>query len=221
MLYIVSTPIGNLEDITLRALRILKEVDYIVCEDTRKILKLLKRYSLKKPLVSFHNYNERSRTRKVIEDLKQGKAIALVSEAGTPTIADPGYYLIRECRKHNLALTILPGPCSIVSALTLSSLPHNEFFFCGFLPKKEKVREQYLKNIASYSCAIVIFAPPHSLLKILNEIRKNMGNRKITVARELTKKFEEVREGEVDKEIEYFSKKKPKGEFVLIVEGLK
>ncbi|MCM8819414.1 MAG: 16S rRNA (cytidine(1402)-2'-O)-methyltransferase [Candidatus Omnitrophica bacterium] len=220
MLYIVSTPIGNLEDITLRALKILSEVDFILAEDTRKAGLLLKHFNIKKPLVSFYEHNEVKKIPWVIEQLKQEKHIALVSNAGTPTISDPGYKLICACRKEKLPITAIPGPCSLISAVALSSLPKDKFIFLGYLPKKRQAKLKLFHKMKEMNFTFVFFESPLRLLDTLLNLKEEFGNRKVTVAKELTKKFEEVIEVNIDEAIEYFKKDKPRGEFTILVERL-
>ena len=219
MLYIVATPIGNLEEISLRAIRILKEVDLVLCEDTRKSGFLLKRLEIKKPLISFFEHNEVKKIPQVIEELKKGKRMALVSSAGTPTISDPGYKLIRACRKESIPVTSIPGPSSIVNALSLSSIAHEKFVFMGYLPRKSSQRQKLFEEIKSWDLAVVFFESPYRLNKSLVDLKSAFGNRKVAVVREMTKKFEEAKEGGLDEGLSHFSSKKPKGEVVVIVSG--
>jgi 16S rRNA (cytidine1402-2'-O)-methyltransferase len=219
MLYIVATPIGNLEDITLRALRILKEVDFILAEDTRKAGFLLNHFGIKKPLHSFYEYNELKKIPWIIEELKKGKHIALVSSAGTPTISDPGYKLLRACRKESLPLTSLPGPSSITNALALTAIPHEKFVFLGYVPRKGGERARLFGRLKSLSGALVFFESPFRVLSTLHSLRESFGNRRIAIMREMTKKFEEVLELDVEVAIRHFEKTKPKGEFTLILDN--
>jgi len=218
MLYIVATPIGNAEDITLRALRVLKEADFILAEDTRKTHLLLKRFDINKKLVSFYEHNEVKKIPWVIEELKQGANIALVSNAGTPAISDPGYKLIRECRKESLAVTALPGPSSVINAVTLSSIPHEKFIFLGYMPRKKTARKKILEKVKEADAAVILLESPYRLLSALKDIKEALGSRKIAFAREMTKKFEEVLELDTESALEYFQKNKPRGEFTLIVD---
>jgi len=220
MLYLVAIPIGNLEDITFRAVRILKEVDLVLCEDTRKTGFLLKHLGVKKKLVSFFEHSEVKKIPWVVDELAQGKNIALVSSAGTPTISDPGYRLVRECQRLSLAVTSLPGPSSVVNALSLSSIPHEKFIFLGYIPRKTNQCKQLLNRVKDWGLTVVFFESPYRLIKSLRIIKEVLGNRKVAIAREMTKKFEEVKEAEVEEALAYFSNKKPKGEVVLIVSGV-
>ena len=221
MLYIVATPIGNLEDITLRASRILGEVDLILAEDTRKTGVLLKRLNIKKDLVSFYEHNEIRKIPLVIEELKKGRDIALVSSAGTPTISDPGYKLIRTCREEGIPFTSLPGPNSIINCLALSSIPHDKFVFLGYMPRKRNAKKKLLEKVKEWGLALVFLESPYRVLKSLGLIKEVLGEVRVVVAREMTKKFEEVLELGVEEAIEHFSKKEPKGEFVMAVDNRK
>ncbi|MDD4182416.1 MAG: 16S rRNA (cytidine(1402)-2'-O)-methyltransferase [Candidatus Omnitrophica bacterium] len=219
MLYIVATPIGNLEDITLRAIRILKEADLVLAEDTRKTGFLLSHFGIKKPLVSFFEHSEIKKIPWVIEELKSGKNIALVSDAGTPTLSDPGYKLVRECRKEKLPIAVIPGASSITAALASTSIPHDKFIFLGYLPRKHNERVRLFEKLRGLEAAIVFFESPFRVLASLQDLKEITGNVKIALARELTKKFEEVFESTIDEAILHFTKSKPKGEFVVILDG--
>ncbi len=219
MLYVVATPIGNLEDITLRAIRILGEVDLILAEDTRKTGLLLKRLGIKKDLFSFYEHNELKKIPQIIERLKQGKNIALVSSAGTPTISDPGYKLIKTCRQEHLPITSLPGPSSIINCLALTSLPHDKFAFLGYLPRKPSARRKLFKKVKEWELALVFFESPYRVAASLKAIAEILGSRRVAIGREMTKKFEEVLELEVEEAINHFSQKQPKGEFVLAIDN--
>ncbi|MCP4653444.1 MAG: 16S rRNA (cytidine(1402)-2'-O)-methyltransferase [Candidatus Omnitrophica bacterium] len=219
MIYLIATPIGNLEDVTLRALRVLREVDFILAEDTRKTGVLLKHYSIDQPMYSFHDHNEQSKIPRIIKELKSGKNAALVSSAGAPTISDPGYKLVRECKKQNLHVTSLPGPSSVINALTLSAVAHDKFAFLGYFPRKAGDRRRLLEKTKEWGCAIVFFESPHRIFSCLSEVNKILGNREITIAREMTKKFEEVLETTIEEAIEHFKDKKPKGELTIVIKG--
>lgn len=217
MLYIAATPIGNLEDITLRVVRILGEVDFILAEDTRKTGLLLKRLGIKKNLISFYEHNEFKKIPQVIEQLKQGKNIALVSSAGTPTISDPGYKLIKACRREQLPITSLPGPSSIINCLALTSLPHDKFIFLGYLPRKSGARKKIFNQIKEWGLTFIFLESPYRVVASLKIIAEIFDSCQIAIGREMTKKFEEFIELEVKEAIKYFSQKNPKGEFVLAV----
>ena len=218
MLYVIATPIGNLEDITLRAIRILGEVELILAEDTRKTGLLLKRLNIKKNLFSFYEHNEIRKIPLVIEELKKGRNIALVSNAGTPTISDPGYKLIKACREEGISITSLPGPNSIINCLALSSIPHDKFAFLGYMPRKKNAQKKLLERVRKWDLTLVFFESPYRILKSLKLIREVLGEVRVVIAREMTKKFEEVLEVEVDEAIDHFSKKEPKGEFVIAID---
>ena len=217
MLYIVSTPIGNLKDITLRALETLKNVDLIACEDTRRTKILLDHYQIKKPLISYYSYNKIQRADKILDLLKQNKAIALVSEAGTPGVSDPGTYLINMAIEHKISFTIIPGPTALIAGLVLSGFDSNRFVFEGFLPVKSGARRKKLEDLAGQKRTVVLYEAPHRIVKLLQEILEVFGDREIACARELTKKFEEVKRDKVSELLTYFQHTKPRGEFVVAI----
>jgi len=218
-LYIVPTPIGNLEDITLRALSVLKSVDLILAEDTRTSSFLLKHFNIDKPLRSNHQHNEHKILEELIELISAGKNIALISDAGTPVISDPGFLLIRECIKNELPVETLPGPTAFVPALVNSGLPCDSFIFAGFLPQK-KGRQTKLISFKEENKTMIFYESPFRLLKALEEFKEYFGaNRKVSVSRELTKMFEETFRGTVEEAITYFNLKPVKGEIVIVVEG--
>ncbi len=220
MLYLVPTPIGNLEDITLRALRVLKEVDLIAAEDTRTAGKLLAHFDIDAATTSYHDHNERSQAPKLITRMKAGQTIALISEAGSPGISDPGFYLVRACVEAGIAVEPLPGPTSFVPALTASALPSDRFVFEGFLPKK-KGRQTRLRTLADEPRTIVVFESPYRLVRTLGDLGEHFGaDRRVVVARELTKKFEEFQRGTLEEVRSYFAQQnKVRGEIVIIVAG--
>jgi 16S rRNA (cytidine1402-2'-O)-methyltransferase len=216
-LYLVPTPIGNLEDMTYRAVNILNSVDVILAEDTRTSGKLLKHYDIKKPLQSFHIHNEHKKVEQVIEDLKAGKIMALISDAGTPGISDPGFLLAREALKHNIKLESLPGATALIPALIKSGFPNDRFIFEGFLPHK-KGRKTRIENLIAEQRTIIFYESPHRLLKTLKQLADAMGeDRMASVSRELTKLFEETITDTLKELIEHFEKTPPKGEIVLIL----
>ena len=217
-LYLVSTPIGNLEDITLRALRILKEVDIIAAEDTRRTGLLLNHFQIKKTLERYHDHNKTRKTPVLIDYLNRGISIAVVSDAGTPGISDPAFYLVREAIVHDISVVPIPGPTAAISALTASGLPTDRFVFEGFLPHK-KGRKTKLDRLTNEQRTIILYEAPHRLLKTLQDLLDILGDRSIAVCRELTKKFEEIVRGPVSKIISLFSETTIRGEFVLIIEG--
>ena len=220
MLYVVATPIGNLGDITLRALEILKDVDLIAAEDTRHSGILLKHYQIKKPLISYHEHNEAMRTAQLIERLAVGEKIALITDAGTPGLSDPGARLIRECIKRELPFTIIPGPSSIATALVGSGFSAERFFFGGFLPNKSGQRERELRvAVAAREETSIYFESPYRLTKTLKALIDIMPDRQLCVARELTKKFEEFRRGTPAELLIHYEAHPPKGEIVLVISG--
>ena len=220
ILYLIATPIGNLGDITLRAIEILKKVDYVLCEDTRVTGKLLNNYEIAKKMVSFNDFSEETKTPNVIGDLLSGKIVALVSDAGTPLISDPGYKLVRECIHQGIAIEFIPGSSSVIAALTISGLPPDKFIFVGYLPKKDLKRRKFLEDLKKsreiIKSTIIAFESPYRLLKTLESVKEVFGDVDITVCRELTKIHEEVRRETVSQSITHFSKNVPKGEFVIL-----
>ena len=216
MLYIVSTPIGNLSDITYRAVEVLKSVDLIACEDTRKTKILTSAYGITTPLTSYYEYNKIAKGDYLIKLLREGKRIALVSDAGTPGISDPGFNLIRSALDAGIKVISIPGPTAIISALSLSGFPTHNFFFEGFLPIKSGGRKKRLEWLKGLEATIVVYESPHRLLKTLGDMREVLGDRKIALVREVTKKFEEVIQATPEELIKIFEARKPRGEFVLI-----
>ncbi|MFH1284829.1 MAG: 16S rRNA (cytidine(1402)-2'-O)-methyltransferase [Candidatus Peregrinibacteria bacterium] len=216
MLYIVSTPIGNLEDITLRAIRTLKEVDYIAAEDTRHTKILLQKYDINTQMLSYHSYSSDTKLRHIIDLLKEGKNVALVSDAGTPGISDPAYALISAAISEGIRVSPVPGASSLLAALVMSGLPMNQFLYLGFLPLKHG-RQTLLKSLADEKRTIVIFEAPHRLIKTLTNLKEFLGERQIAVCREITKIYEEAFRGTIAEALEHFTQKPPKGEFVLVV----
>ena len=219
MLYIVATPIGNLEDITLRALRMLGEVDFILAEDTRKTGILLKRFKIKKKLVSFLEHNERKKTDWVISELKKGKKIALVSSAGTPSISDPGYILIEECIKQSIKVSSVPGPSAATNALVVSGLPRDKFLFLGFLPRKKGKKTKALKEAGQIKCTIVIFESPFRVKKTIAKAKEVFTDKRVVLVREMTKMHEETVKGSFSEIEEKVKDKNVKGECVLVIDN--
>ena len=216
-LYVVPTPIGNLEDITLRALRILKEVDFILAEDTRTTGQLLKHYDISNQLVAHHIHNEHKTLESMIDRIKASKSVALVSDAGTPSVSDPGFLLIRECIKNGIEVTCLPGPSAIIPAIVGSGFPNDSFVFEGFLPHK-KGRQTRWKMIAEESRSIVLYESPHRLIKALKEIIEYLEpERQICVAREISKMYETFHRGTAQELLTYFEETPPKGEIVIVI----
>ncbi len=217
MLYIVATPIGNLKDITLRAIEVLKSVDLVACEDTRHTKILLNHYNIKTPTTSFFQHNRFIKAEYLLGLLKEGKSVALVSDAGTPGILDPGYNLINLAIKNNIALTSIPGPAAFVNALVLSGKPGHKFIFEGFLPNKPISRRNRLKELRGLKHTLIFYESCHRILATLEDMQSIFGDREIAVAREMTKKFEEIKRGKISLIIEHFKVQKTRGEFVIIL----
>ena len=218
-LYIVGTPIGNLEDITLRALRILKEVDVIAAEDTRHTVKLLNHFELKKHLLAYHQHNEQSGSEKLLELLAEGKDIALVSDAGMPVISDPGSVIVSRCNEAGIPVEVVPGPNAGLCALVLSGIDARAFTFMGFLGKQNKEIRGGIEKIAASENTVILYETPHRLVKILEAMVQVIPDRKMSISREITKKYEETRMGTVQEHLDWYSENPPKGEFVLVIEG--
>lgn len=217
MLYIVSTPIGNLKDITLRAIETLKSVDLIAAEDTRHTKILCNEYSITTPLTSYFEHNERSKSEYLVKLLTEGKNIALVTDAGTPGISDPGYRVVKAAKEAGVPITVIPGATAMIAALSLSALPTDRFVFEGFLPPKDVGREKRLEALKEEDRTIIFYESPHRVEKTLRSIAKVLNNPVVTCAREITKKFEEVKEGPALSLAEEFIKKDPRGEFVIVL----
>lgn len=217
-LYLVSTPIGNLADISFRAIHILKSVDIIAAEDTRTSRVLFDKYDIKSNAVSYHSYNQQKKTPQIVSFLNSGKSVALISDAGTPGISDPAYNLVQQCKIENIRVIPIPGASALLAALVSSGLPTNKFVFEGFLPLK-KGRKTRLTLLAEEERTLILYESPHRLLKTVKELNEFMGERTCSVAREITKKFEEIYSGSFSQIMSYFSEKKPRGEFVLVIEG--
>ncbi len=218
-LYLCATPIGNLEDITFRVLRTLKEVDLIGAEDTRHSIKLLNHFGIKTPMTSYHEYNKVEKAKYLVSLLQEGKNIALITDAGTPGISDPGEELVRQCYEAGIEVSSLPGPAACITALTMSGMATRRFAFEAFLPSDKKERAMVLAELAEETRTIVLYEAPHHLLRTLEELREQIGNRRITICRELTKKYEEAKQSFIDDMIDHYSLNEPKGEFVLVIEG--
>lgn len=217
MLYIVATPIGNLSDISFRAVKVLQECHYILCEDTRHSLPLLAHYSIVKPLKSFHKFCEASKQEAIIHDLLQGNTIALISDAGTPGISDPGSKLIQACKEKDIPVVPIPGPCAAITALSGSGLDMDRFQFCGFLPKKSQELRRTLQEILPYPGTTICYESPNRLLEVLAILHELAPQRLLVVARELTKKFEEIRRGTAECLLDYWKIHPLKGEIVLMI----
>lgn len=215
--FIVSTPIGNIKDITLRALEVLSAVDIIACEDTRHTGRLLAHYEIKKPLISYFDHNKIKRAPEIISKLKAGKKIALVTDAGTPGISDPGYYVIKKVIDENIPFTVVPGPSALVAGLVASGRPPDKFIFEGYLPRKQGGRRKRLQQLLKEERTVVLYESCHRIIKMLEDIEQLSPDKKICCCRELTKKFEEVVEDTPANLISRFKQKKPKGEFVVVL----
>lgn len=218
-LYLCATPIGNLEDITLRVLRTLKEVDLIAAEDTRNSIKLLNHFEIKTPMTSYHEYNKVEKAYTLIEKMQSGMNIALITDAGTPGISDPGEVLAAMCCDAGIEVTSLPGPSACITALTLSGLPTRRFAFEAFLPSDKKERRAVLEELKNETRTIIIYEAPHHLTGTLQELREALGNRRMTLCRELTKKHETAFRTTMDELLAYYQNEKPLGECVLVIEG--
>lgn len=218
-LYLCATPIGNLEDITYRVVRTLGEVDLIAAEDTRNSIKLLNYFEIKTPMTSYHEYNKIEKARKLIEKLQDGMDIALITDAGTPGISDPGEELVKMCYESGIEVTSLPGAAACVTALTLSGLSTRRFAFEAFLPSDKKEKQEVLKELVNETRTIILYEAPHRLVKTLKELYETLGERKITVCRELTKKYETAFRTTFTEAISYYEMNEPKGECVLVIEG--
>jgi 16S rRNA (cytidine1402-2'-O)-methyltransferase len=216
-LYLVATPIGNLEDITLRALRTLKECDVVAAEDTRRTGQLLKHFAISKPMLSYFQFNEAKRSEEIIERLRRGEKVALVTDAGTPGISDPGERVVKAARTAGLRVEAVPGPCALVAALTASGLPTEEFHFIGFLPHKSGQRRKQLEALKGFAGTLVLYESPYRIEKLLGELNEIFPQRQIVLARELTKKFEEFLTGTPADLLEIRQKRSLKGEFVVLV----
>lgn len=219
-LYLCATPIGNLEDITFRVLRTLKEVDLIAAEDTRHSIKLLNHFEIDTPMTSYHEFNKIDKAKYLVQKLLEGTNIALITDAGTPGISDPGEELVRQAYEAGVEVTSLPGPAACITALTLSGLSTRRFAFEAFLPSDKKEKQRILKQLETESRTIIIYEAPHRLVRTLQELKDALGNRRITLLRELTKKFETVFQTTLEDLLVYYETEVPKGECVLVIEGL-
>lgn len=219
-LYLCATPIGNLEDMTYRAIRILQEVDLIAAEDTRNSIKLLNHFDIHTPMTSYHEYNKYDKARVLVGYLLEGKNIAVITDAGTPGISDPGEELVRQCHEAGITVTSLPGACACINALVISGLPTRRFCFEAFLPTDKKERSKVLEELKTETRTIILYEAPHRLVRTLQELLDTVGDRWLTVCRELTKKHETVYQTTVQAAIQYYTEQEPKGECVLVMEGV-
>ncbi len=219
-LYIIPTPIGNLKDMTLRALEILEESDIIYCEDSRNTIKLLNHYNIKGNLISYHEHNEKSKVAEILDNLRENKVISLVSDAGMPGISDPGHIIIKELIKEKLPFEVLPGPSATVTALVLSGLDNEKFSFLGFFPRQNKEREEFYEDIKKRSETMIIYESVHRIVETLKDLSSRFSNRKVAIIREMTKVYEEVTRGTLLEVYDiYREKENVKGEFVIVLEG--
>ena len=218
-IYLVPTPIGNLKDMTLRGLEVLQSVDIVAAEDTRQSLKLLNHFEIKKTLISYHQHNEQGKSEDILEMVREGKSIAIVTDAGTPGVSDPGAIIVQKCIENNIEFEVLPGATAITTALVYSGLDTTKFLFRGFISRETKERKILFDEIRNSKESLIFYESPHRLISTLNLLHTELGNRKIAVCRELTKLHEEIRRGSLEEVINYFSERSIKGEFVLVVEG--
>lgn len=218
-LYLVGTPIGNLKDITLRALETLRECDVVAAEDTRQTLKLLNHFNIKKTMISYHKFNENDKSNEIINLLSSGKNIALVTDAGMPGISDPGSIIIKRCIENNLLFEIIPGATALITALVYSNIDTSKFVFRGFLPRENKDKKKVLEEIKEYRDTIIIYEAPHRLRNTLMTIMEILGDRNISICRELTKLHEDVFRDTIKEAVEYYDKNQPRGEYVLVISG--
>lgn len=219
ILYLCATPIGNLGDISQRVIETLSQVDLIAAEDTRNSIRLLNHFQIKTPMTSYHEYNKFDKAEKLIEQLVEGKSIALISDAGTPAISDPGEVLVDLCHKQGIIVTSLPGPCALITALTVSGLSTKRFCFEGFLPSDKKQRKKILTSLENETRTIIIYEAPHHIQKTIEELNRFLGNRRITVCRELTKKFETILQSTFEDFLQELNNTPPRGEYVVVIEG--
>ena len=218
-LYLCATPIGNLEDISIRTLNILKSVDLIACEDTRHSLKMLTHFEISKPLTSYFEHNKTEKGLKIIEKIKDGKNVALITDAGTPAISDPGEDLVRLCAENGVDVVPVPGPAALINALIVSGLPTGRFSFEGFLSVNKKSRADHLDEVKNDTRTLIFYEAPHKLLRTLNDMAKVFGDRKIALVREITKIHEDVKRTTLFEAVKFYTENPPKGEFVLVIEG--
>ena len=218
-LILCATPIGNLQDITLRALEALREADLIAAEDTRNSIRLLKYYEINTPMTSYHEYNKIEKAKYLIEQMQKGKTVALITDAGTPAISDPGEELVQMCQRAHIPVTSLPGASACITALTLSGLHTWRFCFEGFLPSEKKEKKEILEELKEESRTIILYEAPHRLISTLSELQGTLGDRKVTLCRELTKKFETIMPVTFSEALSFYEEEAPRGEYVLVIEG--
>ena len=218
-LILCATPIGNLQDITLRALEALREADLIAAEDTRNSIRLLKYYEINTPMTSYHEYNKIEKAKYLIEQMQKGKTVTLITDAGTPAISDPGEELVQMCQRAHIPVTSLPGASACITALTLSGLHTRRFCFEGFLPSEKKEKKGILEELKEESRTIILYEAPHRLISTLSELQETLGDRKVTLCRELTKKFETIMPVTFSEALSFYEEEAPRGEYVLVIEG--
>ena len=218
-LYLCATPIGNLEDMTPRVIETLKQVDVIAAEDTRNSIKLLNHFDIHTPMTSYHEYNKVEKARQLVGQMQNGQNIALITDAGTPAISDPGEVLVQMCQQNGITVTSLPGPAACITALTLSGLSTRRFCFEGFLPSDKREKREILEELSKESRTMILYEAPHHLVRTLEELQTALGDRKITLCRELTKRFETVMPTTISGALAYYQEEEPRGEYVLVVEG--
>lgn len=218
-LYLCATPIGNLEDITFRVLRTLKEVDLIAAEDTRNSIKLLNHFEIKTKMTSYHEYNKVDKAIYLVQKLKEGMNIALITDAGTPGISDPGEELVRQCYEAGVPVTSLPGACACITALTMSGQATRRFAFEAFLPYEKKERQEILQSLKNETRTMIIYEAPHRLKKTLKELKDTLGNRQLTICKELTKRHEKKMQGSFEEVLAFYEENEPRGEYVLVIAG--
>lgn len=220
ILYLVATPIGNLSDMTSRAIDTLREADLIAAEDTRNSIKLLNHFEIKTPMTAYHEFNKYDKAEYLVNELLAGKNIALITDAGTPGISDPGEVLVAKCHENAIPVTSLPGCCALISALIISGLPTRRFCFEAFLPADKKERQEIIEELKTETRTIIIYEAPHHLVKTLTELRDNLEDRQIAVCKELTKKFETINKTTLSEAVDYYTQNEPKGEYVLVLSGV-
>jgi 16S rRNA (cytidine1402-2'-O)-methyltransferase len=218
-LFLVGTPIGNLKDITLRALEVIKESDIVAAEDTRQTIKLLNYFNIKKAMISYHKFNENDKSLDIIDEIESGKKIALVTDAGMPGISDPGSVIVKKCIEKNIEFEVIPGATALITGLVYSGLDSSKFVFRGFLPRGNKERREIIEEIKDYRDSIIFYEAPHRLKSTLSFLLQEIGDRKVAICKELTKLYENILRGNISEILEYYEKNNPRGEYVIVMEG--
>lgn len=218
-LFLVGTPIGNLKDITLRALEVIKESDIVAAEDTRQTIKLLNYFNIKKTMISYHKFNENDKSLDIIDEIESGKKIALVTDAGMPGISDPGSVIVKKCIEKNIEFEVIPGATALITGLVYSGLDSSKFVFRGFLPRGNKERREIIEEIKDYRDSIIFYEAPHRLKSTLSFLLQEIGDRKVAICKELTKLYENILRGNISEILEYYEKNNPRGEYVIVMEG--